>query len=192
MKTNNDSQAALGTEMSREAGPVFLPSNDRDIGQLDAPFRSDPAFRESVLPDYQHHNTSTPILNTGSEITLMNSAPPPSNGPSPPPPRYSTISPREGGQLHNDDRHSVLTIENLAALHGWEGSEDREERGNLRGEGVGSFFRDPSDGTSTISAVSDIDSPTARRHVNGDEDSIVSSLGDEHRGGIGRDEINRR
>ncbi|GAD94256.1 hypothetical protein PVAR5_2880 [Paecilomyces variotii No. 5] len=189
---NNDNQAVIGTEMSREAGPVFLPGNNRDIGQMDAPFRSDAAFRESVLPNYQHRNTSTPMLSTGSEITLMNSAPLPSNVPSPPPPRYSTISAREGGQLYNDDRHSILTIENLAALHGWEGSENRDEIGDLRDQRARSPFRDRSDGTSTISAISDMGSPTARRHGNGDEESIVSSLGDEHRGGIGRDEIYRR
>ncbi|KAJ9269979.1 hypothetical protein DTO212C5_3949 [Paecilomyces variotii] len=187
-KANKNNRAAPGSEMSREAGPGLLPGNNRDRGQMDVGW-SHAAFRESVPPTYQHHNISTPIIQstTASEVTLMHSPLPPSNVPSPPPPpppppRYSTISARERSQLYNDERHSILTVENLAALHGWEGSEDTREVRDSRDEGAQSPFRDPSDGTSIISPVSDIDSPTARRHGNGDEDSLVSSLGDEHRG----------
>ncbi|KAJ9297184.1 hypothetical protein DTO271G3_4477 [Paecilomyces variotii] len=186
-KANKNNRTAPGTEICREAGPVFLPGNNRDRGQMDVGW-SHAAFRESVLPTYQHHNASTPIIPsaTTSEVTLMNSPLPPSNVPSPPspppPPRYSTISARERSQMHNDERHSILTVENLAALHGWEGSEDTREVRASRDEGAQSPFRDLSDGTSIISPVSDIDSPTARRHGSGDEDSLVSSLGDENRG----------
>lgn len=174
-RRKSNQKRSPSSEMSHEAGTAFLSRNDPDLGHMDAPLGSSSRFRDSVTPQPVPHYTPTP--NTTSETRLMDTATQPLNIPTPPPPRYSTITTtRDGNQTQNNERHSALIVENLAALPGWNGA----EAGEMGNEHARSPFGDLSDDASTISSISDIASPAARRHREVDEVSVVSSLGDEH------------